>query len=281
MESLPCFESIGYYYVTIRRPVHLHYTFRLWSYCSIWFSKGYGGGLGLPATSYVLAAQPSVVQHWAPIKSIISGSIISDNHVLKWSRLTDSPTPDTVYPRPPRFGPAPAAPVGQGVVQIPLVNGGSMTVDDCDGHFALRKWWRLDSRNTSYAYTRVSGRRGYAHAYIAGQEFLCESGRAIGVVDHIDGNGLNNTRANLRTCSNRDNVRAGVGRRAARRSRYKGVSPASGTNAGKWRATIHLPGSRQVHLGYFRNEETAARVYDAAAREHFGEFAFQNFPHGE
>ena len=70
-----------------------------------------------------------------------------------------------------------------------------MIVDECDAHFALRRWWRLDSGNTSYAYTRSRGRRHYAHEFIAGQERLVETGKTIGVVDHIDGNGLNNRRS--------------------------------------------------------------------------------------
>jgi hypothetical protein len=46
---------------------------------------------------------------------------------------------------------------------------------------------------------------------------------------------------------------------------------------GKWHARIGLDG-RMVHLGFFEDVETAAQVYDAAARRLFREFAIMNFP---
>jgi hypothetical protein len=55
-------------------------------------------------------------------------------------------------------------------------------------------------------------------------------------------------------------------------SRYKGVS----RNREKWQARIKVDG-KQSHLGIFTDEEDAARAYDAAARELFGEFAYLNF----
>lgn len=87
-------------------------------------------------------------------------------------------------------------------------------------------------------------------------------------VDHINGNGLDNRRANLRLCSrkqNQANKRKGRGK-----SKYKGVSWNSAY--GKWKATT---GTK--FLGYFTEEDQAAKEYDKAALQEFGEFAALNF----
>lgn len=174
----------------------------------------------------------------------------------------------------PRFCPVASAPPAQGTVQVSLVNGGIMTIDECDAAMCQFRWWQLDSRRTSYAYTRTGGRRIYAHELIAGRERMRGLGgrwHAVGVVDHVDGDGLNNRRCNLRICSHAQNMRNCAGRPGSRASTYKGVSRATGTNVGKWRATITLPGRRQIHIGYYRDQIEAARAYDRAAREQFGE----------
>lgn len=93
-------------------------------------------------------------------------------------------------------------------------------------------------------------------------------------VDHIDGDGLNNRRENLRLATpaqNSANMRA----RPGSLSGFKGVTWSK--NAKRWRAKIRANG-RHRHLGYFTSEEEAARAYDDAARELHGEFACVNFP---
>jgi len=92
--------------------------------------------------------------------------------------------------------------------------------------------------------------------------------------DHHDGDGLNNRRSNLRPASGAQNNGNRRPQRAAR-SRFKGVSWE--TSARKWRARIGVEG-RIVSLGCFSAEEEAARAYDKAAAEHFGEYAQINFP---
>lgn len=91
-------------------------------------------------------------------------------------------------------------------------------------------------------------------------------------VDHIDGNGLNNQKHNLRHCSrteNQMNQRPTV----ESSSKYKGVC--WDRDKFKWRARIRLD-KKIFHLGYFKSEKDAGLVYNCAAIEHFGEFARLN-----
>jgi len=90
--------------------------------------------------------------------------------------------------------------------------------------------------------------------------------------DHINGNGLDNRRCNLRLCSTAEN-QYNSRKRLGTSSRYKGVS----RHRKQWRAMIKVQG-RSIHLGCFGDEEAAACAYDEAARQSFGRFACINFP---
>jgi len=94
-------------------------------------------------------------------------------------------------------------------------------------------------------------------------------------VDHINGNGLDNRKANLRiaTCAQNNWNRANAKGRG--RSGYVGVYWAE--NAGRWRAQISVQ-HKKIHLGYFDSKEAAARAYDTAATKYRKEFARTNFP---
>lgn len=95
------------------------------------------------------------------------------------------------------------------------------------------------------------------------------------MVDHINGDGLDNRRVNLRLATNAENQR---NRRLNRNSTsgFKGVT-ASGNVLNPWAAHIRHVGRRH-HLGLFPTREEAARAYDEAARRLFGAFALPNFP---
>lgn len=96
------------------------------------------------------------------------------------------------------------------------------------------------------------------------------------IVDHINGDRLDNRRANLRFCTwgqNLQNKRK-TGRGRAPLSPYKGVTYFSAQN--KWAARI-TSDRKRVFLGYFDNDEDAAKAYDLAAKDMFGEFARTNF----
>jgi hypothetical protein len=93
-------------------------------------------------------------------------------------------------------------------------------------------------------------------------------------VDHINGNGLDNRKANLRICTPSQN---GCNRNRISRSQsgFKGVRWLK--ERCNWRAEIGLY-SRHYNLGSFSSAIEAALAYDKAARELHGEFAHLNFP---
>lgn len=167
--------------------------------------------------------------------------------------------------------------------EIPIGHGRVVLVDASDYDYLSRFRWTA-VRVTGgkwYARTRIGGQTVYMHRALAGWRAvdpLTGRSRALGEVDHINGDGLDNRRCNLRCTTHARNIQNSVGRPAGRKGPYKGVSYVrSGSNAGKWRATIEVDG-RQHHLGYFRSSEAAAQAYDRAAALYFGEFARLNFP---
>lgn len=93
------------------------------------------------------------------------------------------------------------------------------------------------------------------------------------LTDHINGNGLDNRRANLRQATVAQNQWNARLRKQVKTSQFKGVYLRSGKY---WVAAIKL-GGKTRYLGAHGTEAAAALAYDAAAREMFGEFAALNF----
>ena len=92
------------------------------------------------------------------------------------------------------------------------------------------------------------------------------------VIDHIDGNSLNNQKNNLRICTQSQNCsNQKIGK--SNTSGYKGVSYNKGQ--GKYNSRIRF-NKKLIHLGYFVNLKDAARAYNEAAVKYHGEFANLN-----
>ena len=91
-------------------------------------------------------------------------------------------------------------------------------------------------------------------------------------INHIDGNRLNNQKSNLRLATSSQN-KINRGPRKDNQSGYKGVSWHNQRK--KWTARIMISG-KYKHLGLFENLIEAARSYNKAASEYYGQFAWLN-----
>lgn len=157
---------------------------------------------------------------------------------------------------------------GGGTKTIPLTKG-AQTIVDADAYESLAAHrWKLDS--AGYVARTKYGCDG--PTYLLMHRVIMDA-PAGAQVDHKDGDPLNNCRTNLRLCTGSQNQ--GNSRRDLGRSGFRGVSKIRK----RWMAYISVKNQR-VYLGLFVDREDAARAYDAAALEHFGEFATLNFPHG-
>lgn len=96
------------------------------------------------------------------------------------------------------------------------------------------------------------------------------------VVVHRNGDRLDFRRANLCVVT-RSEAMQRQKKRAGSSSQYKGVQRHK--QSGRWRALLwRAELQRNMHLGYFDSEKEAAKAYDAAARQQYGEDAWVNFP---
>jgi hypothetical protein len=179
--------------------------------------------------------------------------------------------------------------------RIPLTQGRFAIVDPQDYPRLSKYKWRLcrtRGKNVLYAERSIRLSNGkysriLMHRQIVGDLLLASSTQnpkpgtqnyhrylSDGyVIDHINGNGLDNRRANLRLATVAQN--AWNSKKRNPRSGYKGVWFAADKDL--WRASIVCHG-RRIHLGYFKDKMAAARAYDTAARKYYGEFAKPNFP---
>lgn len=149
-----------------------------------------------------------------------------------------------------------------GVIRLPVMNQRGRVVaislvDECDLHIVEQgRWCRTRS---GYVVQRRDGRVYYLHRLIFLDGEVC---------DHISGDKLDNRRANLRPCSQKENSRnTRLGKN--NRSGFKGVRRASETT---WEARIMVD-RKGISLGRFTSAELAAEAYAEAARKFHGEFA--------
>lgn len=159
--------------------------------------------------------------------------------------------------------------------KIPLTRGRFAKVDPEDFIWLSQFRWYCNNRpHTSYAISNAG--EGKERKKILMHREIMMTPREL-VCDHINRNGLDNRKSNLRNCTAREN-HLNVGARKGATSKYKGVY--FNRRMKKWAACIKS-GDRKIHLGYFKNEIDAARAYDKKAKELFGEFAYLNFPEND
>jgi hypothetical protein len=151
---------------------------------------------------------------------------------------------------------------------IALTKGMFALVDACDyERLNQYRWFAMKGDNTYYAI------RNSPQGAILMHREIMHAPKGV-PVDHIDHNGLDNRRGNLRLCTvGQNNCNQGPHRRGS--SRFRGVSWQK--NARKWAATICYQGVH-YYLGLFEDEVEAARARDRKAIELHGAFAWLNFP---
>jgi HNH endonuclease len=155
-------------------------------------------------------------------------------------------------------------------VEIPLTQGKVALIDAEDAEKVLKYKWHACQRAPNwYAATSAERRRGNA-IYL--HRLLANPTRGEHV-DHINGDGLDCRRENLRLCTNAENRRNMRVRRGV--SQFKGVAKCKSNSTRVWEAYIWF-NNRKIGLGNYETEIEAARAYNAAALKYHGDFACLN-----
>lgn len=155
--------------------------------------------------------------------------------------------------------------------QIPLTQGHYAIVDDEDFEELNRHKWYAQKGKAGKMYaarnTKIEKRRTLILMHR--QILRAKLGQQV---DHINHDGRDNRKSNIRICTNTENNQNRKPQKGFS-SVYKGVYCYK--ERGNWRSRIRVEG-KIVDLGSFKHEIDAANAYDEAAREYFGEFACLN-----
>jgi len=154
---------------------------------------------------------------------------------------------------------------------IPLTHGAFAIVDAGDYAFLMEWDWYLKRSRRGKLYAARSVNNKLRKGIITMHGVLLPTPDGM-EPDHINGDGLDNRRGNLRAATHQQNM-WNRGSQIGSSSKYKGVSLFR--PRGYYKATIMKDGLIR-HLGYFWDEEEAAITYNRAAKELFGEFARLN-----
>lgn len=170
--------------------------------------------------------------------------------------------------------------------QIPLTQGQVALVDDDDFEYLNQhKWYAHKRHGIYYAIRNVYLENGKRSAIKMHRFIMNMQPSDKTMIDHIDRNGLNNQKHNLRKCTNQENRRNSIKQSKKSTSIYKGVVMHTHKQFNKkkqqivyyrsWHARIVINGKRKV-IGCFKTEDEAAIAYNQAAISHYGEFALLN-----
>ncbi len=162
--------------------------------------------------------------------------------------------------------------------KIPLTQGKFALVDPEDySRLAKYKWHLAKSPTSLYAarWKRLPAKNSRVKIWMHHQVIHIP---AHMVCNHINHNGLDNRKANLRPATVSQNLCNRPKKRTKARSKYKGLE--WDKKQRKWKARIQY-NSKKFYLGTFKNENAAAQAYDAAAKKYHKDFATFNFPQSE
>jgi hypothetical protein len=146
-----------------------------------------------------------------------------------------------------------------------------LLVDDDDFvEISKHKWYPFFYKYTCYAQRKIKLQDGRFGAEAAHRQVL--NAKKGEVVDHIDHDGLNCQKNNIRICTRARNAQNRIIQK--NKSGFKGVHI---QRSGLYQATISY-NKKKITIGTFATPEDAARAYDIAAIKHHGEFAYLNLP---
>lgn len=158
-------------------------------------------------------------------------------------------------------------------MEFALRSGETVFVDPEHAHILSLCAWRYARRGNKpkgdkfYVVGRVGGRHAYLHRVVVGAE-------AGQIVDHINGDTLDNRLSNLRVVTAAQNMQNRVKPNTGKQtSRFKGVS----LSKSGWRACIRPQPGKSILLGAFETEVEAALAYDVASLRYHGEHGRRNF----
>ena len=168
------------------------------------------------------------------------------------------------------------------MIEVPLTSGKVALIDDADYELICRircpvrtnlfyRWHVCGTLQRPYAAATLPGKDGiarmtYMHRFILNAPDDMQ-------VDHVDGDGLNNQRSNIRLATQSQNTCLRIVPKRKQITKYRGIEP----HKNRWRATIMF-NHKKFRLGIFSTEKQAALAYDVAAQIIQGEFAVLNFP---
>jgi len=143
--------------------------------------------------------------------------------------------------------------------------------DDLFDSLSTKKWSAGRHKSIFYAIRSEKGKNLSMHRVIMGLKMGDKR-----LVDHIDGNGLNNQINNLRYCNHSQNLYNGRKTNNIKSSKYKGVTKKTLKNRTPyWLVRISV-GGKDKYVGVSGDEETAAGMYNDAAKLYHKEFALLN-----
>ena len=158
--------------------------------------------------------------------------------------------------------------------RIKLTKGKFAIVDDADYARITSHRWQALFRDGHWHAARSTKCPGTPRTIYMHHEVMGVWGGTR--LDHRNRNGLDNRKQNLRKCTKAQNAWNGFRRIRGKTSRYKGVCSSGVCTGRPWLATI-TKGGKQIYLGRHATQKEAAKAYDRAARNLFGEFAAPNF----
>jgi hypothetical protein len=160
--------------------------------------------------------------------------------------------------------------------KIPLTQGKYAIVDpERYEELAKYKWYAARCKREFYAVRAVKARRSKTGQKIVSMHWVILEPPEGKFIDHINHNGLDNRKANLRFATTQQNSWNKRKQKGNCSSKYKGVDWSKSEN--KWKARITC-NDRWIFIGYFDDEKAAAMAYDARAKELFGDYAAPNLP---